>query len=117
MKNLLNFADFVYESQINEAKPYTLDKEEKNWESPELLTWALSTLGAKNSKEACILDEDEPTDPKAYNNIAKKVTDWVKNEEFSGYDEWYYSASSNVLKFDSGGYIVYYCLVKDLKKF
>lgn len=117
VKNLLGFEEFINESQLNEAKPYTLDQEEENWESPELLSWVLTTLGAKNSKEACILDQDEPTDRKAYNNISKKVKDWTKNAEFSHYDMWYYSKSANVVMCDAGGYIVYYCLVGDLKKF
>lgn len=113
MKNLPSFEEFLNEAK----KPYTLDIEEENWESPELLDWVVSSLGAKNLKDACILDQDEPTDQKAYDAIAEKVTDWVKNKEFSDWDDWYYSKKANVVKCDSGGYIVYYCLVKDLKKF
>lgn len=117
MKNLQTFEQFINESKLNEAKPYTLDIEKDNWESPELLDWVMKSIGAKSEKDACILDMDEPTDQKAYDNIASKATDWIKNKEFSDYDDWYYSKKHNVVKCDAGGYIVYYCLVKDLKKF
>lgn len=117
MKNLKTFIEFVNESNLTEAKAYTLDIEgSDSWESPELFDWVVSTLGAKFPKEVCILDEDEPTHPKAYDAISSKVKDWVKNKDVDTYDEWYYSKSANVVKCDSG-YIVYYCLVKDLKKF
>jgi hypothetical protein len=114
MKNLLSFTEFLNEAK----KPYTLDIEgPDSWESPELMDWVINSLGAKNAKEVCILDEDEPTDQKAYDGIAEKVTDWEKNKEFSDFDDWYYSKSHNIVKCDAGGYIIYYCLVKDLKKF
>jgi len=117
MKNLLTFEKFINESKLNEAAPNTLNGQEDSFDSTELVEWIISVLGAKNAKEVCILDEDEPTDPKAYTNISRKVTDWVENEEFTDYDVWYYSTKHNVIKCDSDGYIVYYCLVKDLKKF
>jgi hypothetical protein len=112
----MTFAEFLNESKLNEEKPYTLDIEKDNWESDELRDWVQKTLGAKTLKDACILDMDEPTDKKAYDGIAKKVKDWEINKEFSDYDEWYYSKKANVIKCDAGGYIVYYCLVKDLSK-
>jgi hypothetical protein len=114
MKNLKTFEEYLNEA----TKPYTLDIEgPDSWESPELMDWVLDTLGARNAKEACILDEDEPTDQKVYDAIAKKVTDWEKNKEFSHWDAWYYSKKANVIKCDAGGYRIYYCLVADLKKF
>jgi hypothetical protein len=117
MKNIKSFTEFVNESKVNEAKPYTLDIEgPDSWESQELMDWVINSLGAKNPKEVCILDEDEPTDKKAYDGIANKVTDWEKNKEFSDFDDWYYSKSHNVVKCDAGGYMINYCLVKDLKK-
>ena len=116
MRFLKTYSEFVNEGKLNEEAPDTIDQDSPDDYEDGVLDWIQKTLGAKSLKDICVLDEDMPSHPKAQKAISDEVTDWEEGGDFED-DIWEYSKKYNIIARISDGYVLFFLLLKDLKKY